>query len=110
MTDSFVFYSGLGACAPLHTCFTVSAAVGRRLPPFDVPVVSCMLVAFLQDRTVKHISRAMAPKPPQYRELRSLEAESLRSLATLRKLVWHAVELRGQRGGSRTLRVTRRAA
>ena len=28
----------------------------------------------------------MAPKPPQYRELRSLEAESLRSLAPLREV------------------------
>ena len=28
----------------------------------------------------------MAPKPPQYRELRSLEAESIRSLAPLREV------------------------
>ena len=30
MTDSYVFYCVLGACAPHHKCFTVSAVVGRR--------------------------------------------------------------------------------
>ena len=47
------------------------------------------------------------PETPQYRELRSLEAESLRSLATLSGgwfgTPWSCEE---QRGGSRTLRVT----
>ena len=66
--------------------FTSSGAAWRRLAPFAGTVISCMPVAFWQDHTVKHVPRAMAPKPPQYRELRSLEAESLRSLAPLREV------------------------
>ena len=81
VTDSYVFYRGLGACAPHHMCFTVSAVVSASFPG---TVISCVRVGFCQDHAVKHISRAMAPKPPQYRELRSLQAESIRSLAPLR--------------------------
>ena len=34
-----------------HTCFHVSAVVGRRLPPFHGMVISRILVAFWQDHT-----------------------------------------------------------
>ena len=41
--DSYVFYRGLGACAPHHTCFTVSAVVAASFPavltPFDGTVI-----------------------------------------------------------------------
>ena len=47
-------------------------------------VIPRILVAFWQDHTVKHAPRAIRAETPQYRELRSLEAESLRSLAPLR--------------------------
>ena len=54
-TDSYVFYRVFLACGPHHTCFYVSAVVSRRAgavpASFDVPVISCMLVAFWQDHT-----------------------------------------------------------
>ena len=54
-TDSYVFYQVFLAYVPHHTCFYVSAVVVAPFPavltPFDVIVVSCMLVAFWQDHT-----------------------------------------------------------
>ena len=61
-----MFYNVIRACVPHHMCFYVSAVVAAwlngLLTPFDVPVISCVRVAFWQDHTVKHVPRAKEPK------------------------------------------------
>ena len=88
--DSYVFYRVFLACGPLHTCFHVSAVVAAPFDGIWRPFPALLFLAFwlpfgriIRENTCRERS---GRKWPQYRELRSLEAESIRSLAPLREV------------------------